>query len=134
MAFGADGESHIYLFELAATVLTACLMAYRYDGNHRTCVLRIDKTALAALIKGSASSSLWAVLVNLFRSVPARRPVVWWFEYANTKSNDDDHPSRVCDTPSGVDCTRCSGEIPPEFSRIFHSWGVHHRESTLTNK
>ena len=134
MAFASDAEFPIYLFELAATALTDCLAAYRSDGNRRTCVLRIDnKAALAALINGSSSSVLGKVLVNLFWSVEARCPAVWRFEYVNTKSNDADPPSRVCDSPSGVDCTRCSGEIPPEFSRIFSSWGVLHRESTLAN-
>ena len=50
-AISPDGEPHIYLFELAATVLAACLVAYRPDGNPRTCVLCVDnKAALAALL------------------------------------------------------------------------------------
>ena len=135
MAFAADAESPIYLFELDATVLTACLAAYRSDGNRRTCVLGIyNKAAPDAIIKGSSSSTLGTVLVNLFWRVAARFPAVWWFEYVNTKSNAADHPPRVCDTPLGVECTRWSGEIPPEFSRIFSSWGVLRRESTLTCK
>ena len=82
MAFAADAESPIYLFEHAATVLTACLAAYRSEGNRRTCVLRIDnKAALDALIKGSSSSALGAVLVYLFWSVAARCPAVWRFGY-----------------------------------------------------
>ena len=133
MAFAPDGESPIYLFEPSATVLTACLAAYRSDGNRRTCVLRIDnKAALDALIKGS-SSTIGTVLVDLFWSAAARFPAVWWSEYVNTKSNAD-HPSRVCDTPLGVECTRCSCEIPPEFSRISPPWSVLHRESALTRK
>lgn len=36
MALAAEGEPPIYLFELAATVLTACLVDYRSDGNPRT--------------------------------------------------------------------------------------------------
>ena len=134
VAFAADSEFPIYLFELAATVLTARLVAYRSDGNHRTCVLRIDnKTAIGALIKGSSSSSIGAVLANLFWSVAAQFPAVWWFDYVNTKSNAVP-PSRVCDTPLGVDCTRCSCDIPPEFSRISPSWSELRRESTLANK
>ena len=135
MAFAADAESPIYLFELDATVLTACLAAYRSDGNRRTCVLGIyNKAAPDAIIKGSSSSTLGTVLVNLFWRVAARFPAVWWFEYVNTKSNAADHPPRVCDTPLGVECTRWSGEIPPGFSRIFSTWGVLRRESTLTCK
>ena len=135
MAFASEAESPIYLFELAATILTACEVANRSDGYHRTCVLCIDnKAALAALIKGSSSSALGAVLVNLFWSVAARCPVVWWFEYVNTKVNAADPPSRVCDAPLGMECTRTSGEVPPEFSRLFSPWSVLHRESTLLNK
>ena len=135
MAFAADAESPIYLFELAATVLTACLAAYLPDGNRRTCVLRIDnKAAIDALIKGSSPSALGTVLVNLFWSVAARCPVAWWFEYVDTKSNAADPPSRVCDAPMGVNCTRRSGEIHPEFTRISSSWNVLRREPTLTNK
>ena len=135
MTVAADAESPIYIYELAATVLTACEAAYRSDGKPRTCVLCIDnQAALAALIKGSSSSTLGTILVNLFWSVAARCPVVWWFEYVNTKSNAADPPSRACDAPLGVDCKRSSGSIPPEFTRIFSSWSVLHRESTLTNK
>ena len=135
MAFAADAESPIYLFELAATILTACEVAYRSDGNHRTCVLCVDsKAAFATLVKGSSSSALGNVLVNLFWSLAARCPVVRRFEYVNTKSNAADPPSRVCDTPLGVDCARSSGEIPPEFSRLFPPRGVLRRESTPTCK
>ena len=88
-AFAAEvdtRESPIYLFEHAATILTSFLLAYHSDGSPRTCVLRIDnRAALSSLIKGSSSSELGTVLVNLFWSVAARRPIVWWFEYVNTK-------------------------------------------------
>ena len=61
----ADAESPIYIYELAATALTACEFAYRNDGKPLTCVLRIDnQVALAALIKGSPPATLGAVLVN----------------------------------------------------------------------
>ena len=42
------GESPIYLFELAATVITACLAAYLSDDNRRTFVLRVDNKAVLA--------------------------------------------------------------------------------------
>ena len=96
MAFASDAEAHIYRFELAANVLTACLVAYRSDCNHRTCVLRIDnRAALAALIKGSSPSALGTVLANLFWRVAARCPLVWRFLYVDTKSNAAYPPSRV---------------------------------------
>ena len=135
MASAAEAGPPIYLFEQAETVLTACLAAYRSDGNPRTCVLRIDnKAALDALVKGSSFSALGTVLANLFRSGASRCPIVWRFEYANTKSNAEDPPSRLCDTPVGLTCSRSSDEIPPEFARIFAPCGVLRRESTLANK
>ena len=135
MAFEADAESPIYLSKLAATGLAAFLADYRSDGNPRTFALRIDnRAALDALITGSSSSAIGTVLVNLFWSVAARCPVVWWFEYVNTKSNAAGPPSRLCDTPLGLTCSRSSGVIPPEFARIFASCGVLRREPTLANK
>ena len=120
MAISAEGESPIYLSELAATVLTACLVAYRSDGNPRTCVLRVDnKAALAALITGSSSPALGDILDNFFWGVASRGPVVWRFEYVNTKSNAADPPSRLCDAPSGSMRSRSPGEIPPEFFGNF---------------
>ena len=116
MAFAGDAGSPIYLFEHAATVLTACQAAYRPGGSRRTCVLRIDnKAALDALIKASSSSAIGTFLANLLLSAEARCQAVWRFEYVSTQPNDADPPSRVCDTPTGVECTRWSGEAPPEF-------------------
>ena len=58
MAFAADAEPPIYLFELAATALTACEVACRIDNNRRTSVIRIDNEAAhAPLIKGSSPSA-----------------------------------------------------------------------------
>ena len=132
MTIGLEEESPIFIFELAAAILAACLAILRNDGNTRTCVLCIDnKAALAALIKGPSSSELGAILVNLFWSMAARCPVLWWFEYVNTKANASDPPSRVCDAPMGLARNRASGAIPLEFARIFSSWGALHRESIL---
>ena len=132
MALAAEGESPIYLFELAAAILAACLVILHNDGNTRACVLCVDnKAALSALIKGSSSSLLGAILVNVFRSMPARFPIVWRLEYVNTKSNAADPPSRACDAPLGKACDLSSGVIPPEFSRICSSWSVLRRESIL---
>ena len=135
MALSTEAEPPIYLFELAETSPTACLVAYRSGGNPRTCVLRIDnKAALDALIKGSSSPTLGTILVNLFWSAASRFPVVWWFGYVNTKPDAARPPSRLRESPPGLLSPRASGEIPPEFSRIFSSWGVLRRESALANK
>ena len=132
MTFDLEEESPIFVFELTAAILAACLVILQNDGEARSCVLCVDnKAALAALIKGSSSSELGTILVNLFWSLTARCPVIWWFEYVNTKANAADPPSRVCNAPSGVLCDRTSGPIPPEFTRIFSSWSALHRESIL---
>ena len=132
MVFASDGESPIYLFEMAAAILTACVVSTRSDGNPRTCVLCVDnKAALAALIKGSSASELGAILINLFWSVAARCPVVWRFEYVNTKSNAADPPSRERDAPMGLTCAKIIGEVPSNFSRISSSRSALRRESTL---
>ena len=74
MADEAECESPIYLFELAATILTARAVASRSDYAPRTCILCIDnKAALSAITKGSASSELGTILVNLIWSAAARR-------------------------------------------------------------
>ena len=93
------GGPAIYLFEVAATVLIAYLAAHRCGENPLTCVLRIDyKAALAALLNGEFSSEPEDILVNMFWSLGARFPVVWWFEYANTKPTASGEHSRLCDS------------------------------------
>ena len=135
LAFEAESESPIYLIELAATILTSCEVDNRSDGYRRTCVLCIDnKAALESPIKGSPSSVLGDVLVNVFRCVAARRLVVWRFEYANTKSNAADPPSRVCNTSMEAECALSSWETPPNFPILFSPRIVLRRESTLTCK
>ena len=119
VAFAAEAGALIYLFGLAATVLTSFLGACRSDGNTRACVLRIDnQAALDALVKGSSSSDLGTVQADLFRSVATRCPVLRRPEYVNAKSNASDPPSRLCDTSMGLSRTQPSGVIPPDFSRI----------------
>ena len=130
-----EGESPIFIFELAAAVLAACLVITQNDGVARTCVLCVDnKAALAALIKGSSSSELGAILVNVFWSVASRCPVLWRFEYVNTKANAEDPPSRDCNAPLGIERTRASGAIPLDFAKIFSSRSALHREPVLTTK
>ena len=135
MAFSYDEEPPIYLFELAETVLTSFIVAYRADGNPRTCVLRVDnKAAIDALIRGSPSPALGTILVNLFWSVEARLPVVRRFEYVNAKSNAADPHPRMCVAPSGAISSRRTGEIPPEFAIISSSRRTLRRDPTLPNK
>ena len=132
MAYQAEDESPIYLFELSAAILTAPAVASRSDGTPRTCVLCIDnKAALAALIKGSSSSELGTALADLFRSVEARCPIVWWFEYAITKPNAADPPPRECNAPAGGTCGRDSGDAPVNFARISSSRSALPRGSLL---
>ena len=72
MADAAEGESPIYLFEIAV-FLAACLVYFRSGGKARTCVLRVNnKAALAALVKGSPSSLFGSILANVFLSLAAR--------------------------------------------------------------
>ena len=73
MTNAAEGESTIFIFELCAAVLMVFLANERGDTTPRTCALCVDNQAAAtALIKGSTSSDLAGVLVNLFWNVAAR--------------------------------------------------------------
>ena len=116
MAFAADEEPPIYLFELSETVPTSCISDYRSDGNHRTCSLGIGNNAsLDALIKGYPSPALGTIAINLFWRLAARCAVVCRFGYVSTISNAAGPPSRLFDSPSGAIFPRLPGEAPPEF-------------------
>ena len=131
MTFDLETESPIFIFELTAAILAACLVILQNDGEARSCVLCVDnKAALDAPVKGSPSSELGAILVNLFWSLAPRCPVIWRFEYANKKANAADPPSRSRGAPLGVLCSRTSGPAPPEFSRIPPPRSVLRGEST----
>ena len=126
MTFDIEKESPIFISELTAAILAAFLVILQKDGEARSCALCVDnKAALAALIKGSSSSDLGEILANLYWRLAARRPVIWWFEYVNTKANAADPPSRSRDAPLGVLRNRTSGPVLPEFSRIFPIVGRH---------
>ena len=132
MAEKTEGGSPIFLYELCASIL----MVYIANSDHvteaRTCVLCVDNlAAVTALIKGSSSSPLAQVLVNLFRNIAAHGNTRWWAEYVNTKSNVADYPSRQCNAPEGGDCMSNEGVIPPNFLKAFESWNNLHRETTL---
>ena len=131
LALTAEGESAIYLFELCAAILTACAVIELSLESTRSCVLCIDnQAALAALIKGSASSELGTILVGVFWAVAARSPVQWWLEYVHTASNDADEPSRSCNAVAGHHCSREQGPIPKTFADCFQSWTALHSAST----
>ena len=125
----------IYLYELCAEIQLAHIALSWGDASNRAVFLFVDnQAAVASLIKDSPTSELGGYLSTLSFCADPRPDARWWIEYVNTKSNAADPPSRVCNTPLGAECTLSSGEIPPNFSRLFSSWSVLHRESTLTCK
>ena len=83
----------------------------------RTCVLCVDshvdsQAAFGALIQGSTTSELGALLANLFWNVEARCATRWWVEYVNTKSNIAEKPSRECGLLTGASCAGTFGLVP----------------------
>ena len=73
LAFKSEGESAIYLFELAAAVFMAFIALVWGNAMHQTCVLCIDNQAtVAALVKGRSPSPLGIMLVILFWTTAAR--------------------------------------------------------------
>ena len=132
MAELAEGESPIFLYELCAAILMVYVANEWNDATPRTCVLCVDnQAAVAALIKGSSSSDLAGVLVNLFWNVAARGNTRRWIEYVNTKSNTADYPSRLCAMPAETASHRTQGEAPRKFREAFTSWEALRREATL---
>ena len=131
LAMTSDGESPIYLFEICAAILTACVVVESSLETTRSCVLCIDnQAALAALVKGSASSELGTVLVGVFWAIAARSPVQWWLEYVHTDSNDADAPSRECNATGVRTCCLSCGTLPLIFTKAFESWDSLRRAST----
>ena len=131
LAMTAGGEAPIYLFEICAAILTACVAVESSLETTRPCVLCIDnQAALAALIKGSASLELVTVLVGVFWAIAARSPAQWWLEYVHTDSDDADAPSRDCNAAGVRTCSLSSGTSPLDFAKTFESWGSMHRAST----
>ena len=128
------GESPIFIYERCDAILTACLVLAWSRGKQRTCVLRVDnQVAVAALVKGSPSSTLGTLLASLFWNIAARWSALWWIEYVRAKSNDADAPSRRCTYRCGIARTYHSGDIPHAFSEALSSWGhstVNPRRST----
>ena len=64
-------ESPIFIYELCAAILMACIAITWPRTDPRTCVLCVDnKAALADLVKGGSSSHLGTLLVTLFWMEP----------------------------------------------------------------
>ena len=101
------------------------------DDAPMTCALCVDnKAAVSALVKGSSTSKLGTVLVNLFWNVAARGSIRWRVEYVNTKSNAADFPSRICALPHGTRCSFSHGCVPKGFLAAFSTWEDIRREAT----
>ena len=125
MAVAAESESPIHLFEIDAAFLAARFVYFHLGREARTCVLRVgEKAALAALEKGTSSSQMRSILINVFFSLAARSPIIWRFEYVNTKASAAGPPSRDCGDPPGAVRNRASVVIPPTFARVFSSRGA----------
>ena len=125
IAVEAEAESPIYVYELDATVLTACDVSYRSGGNPRPSALRIDKkAALASLFKRVAilnsgqfcGESLLGRSREMFSGSAAR---IRGYKIERLRP-----PSRVFDAPLGRSCARGPSAIPPELTRIFSPWVV----------
>ena len=63
----SPGESPIFIYELRASILMVCIALEWPRKTHQTCVLYGDNmAAAAALVKGSPTSPIGAVLTTLF--------------------------------------------------------------------
>ena len=71
---------------------------------------------------------------NAFWYLAARGTTLWWGEYAHTKSNHADHPSRECDAPNGSRRSVADGGCPSKFYHAFKSWDSLRKEATMVQK
>ena len=135
MVTALPDESPIFIHELCVSILTARLALNWSRDKQRTCLLRVDnQAAVAALVKGSPSSPVGALLASLFWNVAARCATLWWAEYVHAKSNDADAPSRLRTAQRDNICAYQSGHIHSAFSEAFASWESPHREATVFKK
>ena len=135
MAVAAGGESPIFLYELCDAILMLYIANEWMGATPRTCVLCVDNQAAAAsLIKGSSSSDLTGVLVNLFWNVAARGNTRWRVEYVDAKSSSSDSPSRQCKLPTEAVRFEAQGQIPTEFRDAFSSSESLRREAAVFTK
>lgn len=119
-------ESPIFISELCAAILMICLAIDWPREMLRTCVLFGDtQDSVAALVKGSSSSPLGAMLVCLFRNCVARGATLWWVEYVHTKSNSAASPSRDCNAHTGAPCDQSTGTRAYRVSRTIQVSGIH---------
>ena len=111
LANDTEGESIMYLFEIFAVILTVFVANQLQDGTPGACVLCIDnEAALVALVKGSPTSALGAILVGgvLEPRGPNPRSVVSRVR-KHTKSNDADEPSRARSSQEGENALSTTG-------------------------
>ena len=108
------------------------IASVRDIGETRTCALFVDnKAAVDALAKGSTSSVLGTIPVNLFWTAAVRGGARWRNECVNTTSNISDGPPRLC-TSSGENVRMASdGRAPVMFNATFETCGIIHRGETL---
>ena len=116
MVNNIPGDSPIFIFELRAAILMACIVLQWPNDKQRTCVLCVDKqAAVAALVKGSSSSTLGTPMAPLCWNIAAPGGTLWWIEYVREKSNDADSPSRRCNSKGGILLTYQAGELDNAF-------------------
>ena len=128
-------ESPIFIYELCAAILMVCVSLTWPADTHRTCVLCVDnKAAVAALAKGSSSSSMGSMLATLFWTLAARGSTLRWIEYVHAKSNRTDFPSRERGAPDGRKCARSVGQCPAAFRYAFKSWYTLHEQANMVQK
>ena len=82
---------------------------------------------VAELVKGRSPSSIGTLLTTLFWNLAARGATLWRSEYARTKSNHRDRPSRDRDEQNASMRSMGTGRFPPAFSHALISCGSLHR-------
>ena len=120
---------------MRAAVIMACVSIGRILDSHRTGALCVDnQAAVGALVKGSSTSPLGALLTHLFRTCDARGTALWWIGYVRAKSNIADLPSRDCASHAGTNCGNSTGAASATFRDAFKSWGDIRRETTMAQE
>ena len=106
-----DAGGGIYEWELLAALLGLCLVI-RYTENTPVILFVDNQDAQAALISGSGESDLSTQICAAFWELAASDGVNIWVEYAPSKLNIADAPSRARHAP------RNDNEITSSFGNI----------------
>ena len=134
MVNNIPGESPIFIFELCDAILMACISLQWPNDKQRACAPRVDnQAAVAAMVKGSSSSTLVTLLASLFRNIAAQGTTLWRIEYVRTKSNDSDTPSRWCNSKRSRMRTYQAAVLPNAFRNAFSPWESVRRDDTVFN-